>query len=520
MRDAALALLRWRIGLELEQRLTLAGLVGVMAVCLFGGLGWMSKARRGLPRPSQFAARHSSGDGARFARSADIRELLVGRRPGARVVLGELRGPLGRRRLVATEARHSVLVVGPTQSGKTSGLAIPAILRWPGPVVATSVKDDLTAATWRWRSQVGPCWLFAPTLGSLGSDSAPTVELQARRWSPLGRCRTWGEAQKMATWLVEATPAREGLSDAGFWYSAAARQLAPLMLAAACGRVGMAEVASWNQGEDFETPLAILSTAGHLEAWEALAACARREDRIRSSITTTLETVLAPFCDPAVAAATSCCDFDPDQLLAGAATLYLSGPSHDQSRVQGLFASLLAALLGSAVERAARLGGTLDPPLLVVLDEAANIAPVQHLDTLASTAAAMGIALVTICQDLAQLSARYGQQRCRTVVNNHRAKLILSGVSDLATLDLVSGLAGERSVRQLSWNQDLRSGARTRQSTTVYRRLAPTDQLRRITPGWAVAIYGHYPPMLLRLRPWFEEPSLRSLGDSGSSKQP
>ena len=37
----------------------------------------------------------------------------------------------------------------------------------------------------------------------------------------------------MASWLVEATPARTGLSDSGFWYAAAAKLLAPLLLAAA-----------------------------------------------------------------------------------------------------------------------------------------------------------------------------------------------------------------------------------------------------------------------------------------------
>ena len=45
------------------------------------------------------------------------------------------------------ERRHSLLVVGPTQSGKTSGLAIPALLEWQGPVLATSVKGDLLGHT-------------------------------------------------------------------------------------------------------------------------------------------------------------------------------------------------------------------------------------------------------------------------------------------------------------------------------------------------------------------------------------
>ncbi len=77
-----------------------------------------------------------------WASRRDLRALLVPRPTGDRLVLGAL----NRRRLVAAEPLQSVLVVGPTQSGKTSGLAIPAILEWAGPVVATSVKADLGAS--------------------------------------------------------------------------------------------------------------------------------------------------------------------------------------------------------------------------------------------------------------------------------------------------------------------------------------------------------------------------------------
>ena len=51
----------------------------------------------------------------------------------------------------------------------------------------------------------------------------------------------------------------------------------------------------------------------------------------------------------------------------------------------------------------ATVGRPLDPPLLVVLDEAAHIAPLPELDGLAATCASHGIQIVTIWQDLAQV---------------------------------------------------------------------------------------------------------------------
>jgi type IV secretory pathway TraG/TraD family ATPase VirD4 len=395
-----------------------------------------------------------------------------------------------------------VLVLGPTQSGKTSGLAIPALLEWRGAAVATSVKGDLVAVTRGARAGLGRVWVFDPT-GAAGDGPAA-------RWSPLAEAATWRGAQRMASWLVEATPGRAGLSEGAFWYAAAAKLLAPLLLAAAAGRRSMADVVRWANTQDGEEPEQLLGAAGEVDAEVALFASLGRDERIRSSIYTTLETVLSPYEDPLVAASSVQPDIDPATLLEGSHTLFLCGPAHEQFRVQGVFSALVSAVVSAAVERVGR-AGVLDPPLLVVLDEAANIAPVRDLDTLASTAAGLGIQLVTVCQDLAQLSARYGPDRARTIANNHRAKVVLSGIADVGTLDTLSGLAGDQAVREETVTSDLRDGRRSTSSAITYRRLAPADELRRIRPGEGVLIYGHLPAVRLRLRPWYGQRALRRL---------
>jgi type IV secretion system protein VirD4 len=471
---------------------------GVLYLCAFALLvppvGAAIVWRRTRPGGGPHQGR---GGGARWASGMDFRALKVRRGQSGRLVVGTLPGlPIGRR-LAATESRHSVLVIGPTQSGKTTGLAVPALLEWKGPAIATSVKDDLASSTCLWRGRWGPSWIFDPTATS---GLRPLA-----RWSPLGVCEDWSAAQRTAGWLVDATPARTGTADAAFWYAAAAKQLAPLLLAAQRGDAGMAGVVRWTNSADFDEPVRLLELSGESDAALALSACAGRDERIRSSVATTLETVLAPFEDPSVARWTSHSDVDLAQLLEEAGSLYLCGPSHEQHRIQGLFASLVSAAVAEAVGRVNRRGRPLDPPLLLVLDEAANIAPVRDLDTLASTGAGMGIQLVTICQDLAQMAVRYGPERSRTIANNHRAKLLLSGVSDLGSLDLVSGLAGEQAVREETVTHDQRDGRRTTSRATVFRRLAPTDELRRIPPGRGVLVYGHLPPVRIRLRPWFQD---------------
>ena len=270
----------------------------------------------------------------------------------------------------------------------------------------------------------------------------------------------------------------------------------------------MAEVVRWTNLQETDEVRLLLELAGETEAVHALVAGLARDERIRSSIYTTLETVLAPYEDPVVAESAGRPDIDPALLLQGNNTLYLCGPAHEQARVQGVFSALVGSIVHAAVSRYEH-GGPLDPPLLVVLDEAANIAPLQDLDQLASTGAGMGIQLVTVCQDLAQLSARYGPDRARSIANNHRAKVALSGIADIGTLDTVSGLAGEQAVREHTITDDHRERRRSTSSSISYRRLAPADELRRIRPGEGVLIYGHLPPARLVLRPWYRDAELR-----------
>ena len=172
-----------------------------------------------------------------------------------------------------------------------------------------------------------------------------------------------------------------------------------------------------------------------------------------------------------------------------------------------LFAAVTRAAIEHAYERVAATGRPLDPPLLVVLDEAANIAPLSDLDGLAATAAGHGVQLVTIWHDLAQVTARYGA-RATTVVNNHRAKLFLSGISDPQTLDYASHLVGDEEVHLPATTSGGRSGSSTTRTPTT-RRLVTPSGVRRILPGEALLVYGGLPPARLALEPWTEDPRLR-----------
>jgi type IV secretion system protein VirD4 len=437
-------------------------------------------------------SRHPPRRGAHWARRRELRPLLVGKGgpPPGRLALGRVPGRL-HAAAVAAEPAQSVVVVGPTQSGKTTGVAVPAIVSWPGPVVAASVKGDLLGHTRQARQALGQVWCIDPT-GATGVPSS--------LWSPLTDCGDWHRARRVAADLAETARADGTTADGEFWYATAAKLLGPLFFAAARGGRPMADVLRWVDTQEVAEVAALLEQAAVPEVLDAARATWCRDDRTRSSVYTTAETILAPFVSPPGLGARS---FEPRHLLGGPHTLYLCAPAHDQRRLRGFFTALTQQVLAHAFAVATRTGRPLDPPLLVVLDEAAHIAPLPELDGLAATCASHGIQLVTVWQDVAQVRARYGA-RAPTVLNNHRAKLFLPGIADPDTLEFASRLIGDEEVTQPSVTRDP-SGGRSTTSTSGPRRLLPPEELRCLPRGRAVLVYGALPPARLQLRPWRDQ---------------
>ena len=248
----------------------------------------------------------------------------------------------------------------------------------------------------------------------------------------------------------------------------------------------------------------IISDADSREDREAAelawAANWNRESRQRSSIYTTAETIVAAFADPRVRAACSSADYTPTALLDGQPnTLYLCAPAHEQQRLRPLFSMIVRELISVVYEFSAATGEPIDPPLLLVLDELANIAPIPNLDEVASTGAGQGIQLLSIFQDMAQIKSRYGESAAQTITNNHRAKLFGTGISDPDTLSYISHVVGTGEFEHRSDTADDKGGA-ARTQASIYRELTPANVVREAKRGTGLLVYGHLPPAKIRMR--------------------
>lgn len=455
---------------------------------------------------------------ARFAASSDLRPLVVGRTHPGRFLLGragrdrlatEVMPKRRRRRWRHQGDRGAVALIGPSRSGKTTA-AVSGILCWDGPAVLSSVKADLLATTAGWRRRQGEVLVYDPT----ATTGAATAS-----WSPLRAAGTVLGAQRAARALCEAAPKSDSVKGSlDFWLAQAEILLSGLLFVAARTNKDMARVCEWvmtqdrpreDKAGDVQLGLSLLLADkdpavvdAASRASQAVMSIWEMEEETRSSVYATTQTVVWPWADPGVAAASQGPGVSLDWLLGGPNTLYLCAPIEDQARLAPAFGGLLNDLVKQIFLRVAATGKPLDPPLLIVIDEAANT-PLRALPEYASTLAGLGVVLVTVWQSIAQLEHAYGAQ-ADSILTNHRSKLFYTGLSDPSAFRYLAAVLGDVEVETRS-RSDAAEGRRSEQVATSREPLVPPHMARQMRPGDALLLHGTLPPAHVQAVPWFAE---------------
>ncbi|MDE3093385.1 MAG: type IV secretory system conjugative DNA transfer family protein [Acidobacteriota bacterium] len=359
------------------------------------------------------------------------------------------------------ERGHSLLVVGPTQAGKTSSLVVPAILTWSGPVVVTSVKSDVVSITAAWRASRGRVQRLEP-----GRDDGLT-------WDPLEDVASLRHALRVAKSLTHEST--RGESE--FWNALAVKFLAGLFVAARERHASIFDVATLVESRRWDEWVSYDGSAPHT----MLRSFLDYEPKTLDGVVTTAETMLLAwrFRQPLARL---------DDLLDADNTLYLCSPRGEHGAYEPLFRGALRRVLEDQQQRhdAGRAR-----PLLLVLDEAATVASLDELDQLAATVAGLGVTLVTVIQDFSQLAARWGP-RAATIVNNHATRMVLAGLADPAVATYLPEVVETRDDR-------------------------PSVPMRMRPRNTAVVVAGRRRVFAVHLRPWWRQRHLRDRGRHGSS---
>lgn len=359
---------------------------------------------------------------------------------------------------VTVDAASSLLIVGPTQAGKTSSLVMPALLRWRDALVVTSVKRDVVSASLSWRQRLGDVQVLEP-----GRDGGLT-------WDPLEGVATLRHATRVARDLTTG-PSDRG--DTEFWNALASRLVAALLMTAIESARTIFDVAEVVERHD------VASWVGgrpNSAAQDVLRRFLAHDPKTLDGVLTTAETMLMPWRFPQPLARVR-------QVLDGANTLYLCSPRGEQRHYEPLFRGALRMVLE---EQQRRVEDGSSRRVLVVLDEAASVASLDELDELAATVRGLNVTLVTVVQDFAQLAARWGP-RAATIVNNHATRVVLAGLADPTV--------GKYLPELVETSKDVRR---------VPLRLRPR--------GTAAVVAGGRRVFDVRLRPWWTYRQLRHRG--------
>lgn len=399
------------------------------------------------------------------------------------------RSVLGNVSISGTWESTQLWIMG-TRAGKSSMLAIPQILATEGPVISTSNKPDVFQATSLTRSAVGKVWLHDPQ--QLSGKAEPF------RWCPLSHIHDPASAMEIARALH--TSAHDGEIKADYWTSAGEEYLSNLLLAAACEDKTLFDVFEWSRDPEDKQPEEILSDHGHALSSQALRSTRLLTPKQRDGVVSTAHISLAFITSPSIRPWLESANetFDVEQFVRSRDTLYLMSAAGPGS-VRALTATLTIAVTKAAERLGVAQGGRLKRPLLVSLDEAANICRWLELPQVASHYGSRGIILVIFLQSMAQGQKLWGQGM-EALWSTANVRGVGKGMADPAFADKISQICGDREVHVRSVSSG-KGGASTSLSTRPERVLQASDIVSIPDQRALILVSGHR-PVLVKLSHW------------------
>ncbi|MDH6119794.1 type IV secretion system protein VirD4 [Kitasatospora sp. GAS204A] len=392
----------------------------------------------------------------------------------------------------------SFFVVGPPRSGKTVSLCGPLMLDAPGALVASSTKADLLMVGAIPRREVGPVLVFDP------EDISGWPHLL--RWSAVSGCEDPATAIRRADAMVAAKPMGSG-GNTSFFTESAGTVLRCLLHAAALGGKNMRDVVRWaNDFTDLE-PLDILRGSPRaVGAWsEDLRTYTQGANETIASLKMTISLVLKSLSNPSVLEKCSPAQgeaFNVEEFITRGGTIFVLNSGGEG----GSTAPLCTALVDDIVQIGKRMSqstdsGRLDPPLRIVLDEAATGCPLPGLPTYMADTGGRGITVCACVQTFAQARARWGKEEAGQIFGASTTKIVLGGVPEADDLEQLSRLCGERDLPTTSSSTGPKGEVSYSYSQRRERVYTPTE-IRQMPPGQGLLMYRNMPPIMARLEPW------------------
>ncbi|MFE7765558.1 type VI secretion protein [Streptomyces sp. NPDC057438] len=297
------------------------------------------------------------------------------------------------------------VVLGPAASRRPT--TVQAVRDAEGPALVVTSDPTVWSETKDARAKLGPVLLY---------DPAHRCDTPARlHWSPVTGCEDKPTAVARATALLAAVRPTAKIDQA--MADTAETLLRSYLHAAAIDNRTIRHLHRWAQGGNVQEAVRTLRTnpkaapgaAGELES--ALTSHPERRDiaqQLTARALSALSTVnVRESCTPNRADSLAL-----DSFVHEGGTLYVVGDPIEDPKANPSAMPLLTALASSVVERGRRMAersssGRLDPPLTLVLDDVAAVAPLPQLPALLTTGHDQGLPTLALLRSREQARSRW-----------------------------------------------------------------------------------------------------------------
>ena len=405
---------------------------------------------------------------------------------------------------------RSTLVLGPSRSGKTSSIIVPNLLLTDRTCVVTSTKDDVVSMMARTRNDAATL-LFDPS----GTVATP-AGVHRVGYSPVRQSLTWDGAVLATRSLVDV--ARRGRVDRGddHWTERAGALVAPLLHAAALRGESLGQLASRvdeRRGADVVPELSE-RYGEHHPSVSMLRGILATEERERSGIWSTASGLFTGVRTDAARASAREAPLDVDAFLRGPHQLHVVAPSRHQMVTTPLVVGMIEEVVHATYDRHAR-----GARLLLALDELANVAPLPRLASVVSEGGGQGVLTLACLQDLSQARSRWGTA-AEGFLSLFPTTVVLAGIADRTTLELLSHLAGRTSIPSPTHQRGARGQAVGYSTTWVERDVASLGELARGRPGHALGLAADKTMKWIELTPAHRDERFRRYLERSERERP
>ncbi|MGW1235035.1 type IV secretory system conjugative DNA transfer family protein [Streptomyces californicus] len=422
------------------------------------------------------------------------------------ILLGNLQGSRHEVRMGFEDV--AVAIMAP-RSGKTTSLAIPSMLAAPGPVLLTSNKaaGDAFTTAYEARAGVGAVWTMDPQQIAHASRDM--------WWNPLATAKSLDGANRLAGHFLAASVDASQQGD--FWSKAGSNILSQLLLAAALDERPITDIMGWLAFPADRTPLDILRDHDFAAVAAQLKGTVEGPPETRDGIYETARQYAAALLNSEIAAWVTpqkgVAEFRPAEFVTSTDTLFLLSKDGGGG-ASALIAACADSVMRAATAQAERAGGRLDPPMLAILDEAANVCKISDLPDLYSHLGSRGIIPMTILQSYRQGQKVWGDAGMDAMWSASTVKVVGSGIDDPDFADKLSRLIGDHDVETTSTSHS-DSGKSTSVSMRQ-ERILPADAIRALPKGSALCFATGMKVAMLDLRPWYAEPGAKELSEASA----